>query len=265
MSIVNGSKAWQYFCKEKSGESAICKKCNVKIMCKGFSTSGLLRHLKNTHKDLDLNMKRLLEDTGSENKIVQKKITLFVKQQTIEEIVSKLATVDGFSINAITKSEFIRKSLSEKGMLYIEDASLSSSNNEIVEVSRDNESMVSDPSIPQPVAPYLLGKSILTLEQKLDATICNVKQVEKAALENISNLKNLTKEIKLFEATGKRSESLERIYSTLMTIKPTSIESERAFSAAGLFMGKIRSRLSDKSIDCLCFLKQYFILNSNID
>nr|XP_047141085.1 uncharacterized protein LOC124816098 [Hydra vulgaris] len=96
--------------------------------------------------------------------------------------------------------------------LYIEDASLSSSNNEIVEVSRDNESMVSDPSIPQPVAPYLLGKSILTLEQKLDATICNVKQVEKAALEDISNLKNITKEIKLFEATGKRSESLKRIY-----------------------------------------------------
>ena len=36
-----------------------------------------------------------------------------------------------------------------------------------------------------------------------------------------------------------------------MTINPTSIESEIAFSAAGIFMGKIRSRLSDKSIDCL--------------
>ena len=42
---------------------------------------------------------------------------MFVKQQAIEEIVSKLATVDGFSINAVTKSEFIRKLLSEKGMV----------------------------------------------------------------------------------------------------------------------------------------------------
>ena len=43
---------------------------------------------------------------------------MFVKQQAVEEIVSKLATVGGFSINAITKSEFIRKLFSEKGMYY---------------------------------------------------------------------------------------------------------------------------------------------------
>ena len=43
-------------------------------------------------------------------------MTMFVKQD-IEKTVSKLSTVDGFSINAITKSEFIRKLLSEKGMV----------------------------------------------------------------------------------------------------------------------------------------------------
>ena len=86
-------------------------------MCKGFSTSGLLRHLKNAHKELDLDVKRLDEDTGSEIGNVQRKMTMFVKQQAVEEIVPKLPTVDGFSINAITKSEFIRKSLSEKGMV----------------------------------------------------------------------------------------------------------------------------------------------------
>ena len=47
MSIVSGSKMCQYFCKGKSSEPATCKKCNVKIMCKGFSINGLLRHLKN--------------------------------------------------------------------------------------------------------------------------------------------------------------------------------------------------------------------------
>ena len=98
MSVVSGSKAWQYFLKEKSSESATCKKCNVKIMCKEFSTSGLLRHLKNAHKELDLDMKRPHKDTGSEIGNVQIKMMMFVKQQAVEEIVSKLPTVDGFSI-----------------------------------------------------------------------------------------------------------------------------------------------------------------------
>ena len=65
MSIVSGLKAWQYFSKEKSIESATCKKCSVKIMSKGFSKSGLLCHLKNAHKKLDLDMKRPPKDTGS--------------------------------------------------------------------------------------------------------------------------------------------------------------------------------------------------------
>ena len=86
-------------------------------MCKGFSTSGLLRHLKNAHKELNLNMKRPHEDTRSEIGNVQRRMMMFVKQQAVEEIVSKLASVDGFSINAITKSEFIRKLLPEKGMV----------------------------------------------------------------------------------------------------------------------------------------------------
>ena len=66
----------------------------------------------------------------------------------------------------------------------------------------------------------------MTLEEELDATICNVKRVETGALENLGNLKNLTKEINVFLATGKRNESLNNMYSGLMTIKPTSIESE---------------------------------------
>ena len=48
------------------------------------------------------------KDTGLEIGNVQKKKSIFVKQQAIEEIVSKLTTVGGFSINTITKSEFIQ-------------------------------------------------------------------------------------------------------------------------------------------------------------
>ena len=73
MSVVSGSKARQYFCKEKSSESATCKKCNLKIICKRFSTSGLLRHLKNAHKELGLDMKRPYEDTGQKLEVCKEK------------------------------------------------------------------------------------------------------------------------------------------------------------------------------------------------
>ena len=39
------------------------------------------------------------------------------------------------------------------------------------------------------------------------------------------------------------------------TIQPTSVESERVFSAAGLFLTKLRSRMSDITIDMLLFMK----------
>jgi len=43
-----------------------------------------------------------------------------------------------------------------------------------------------------------------------------------------------------------------------MTIKLTSVESERAFAAAGLYATEIRSRLGDETLDALCLLKMYF-------
>ncbi|GFX78139.1 uncharacterized protein TNCV_5134871 [Trichonephila clavipes] len=49
-----------------------------------------------------------------------------------------------------------------------------------------------------------------------------------------------------------------KICEALKTIPPMSVESEKAYSAAGLLVTKLRTRLSDKSINCLCFLKSYF-------
>ena len=53
---------------------------------------------------------------------------------------------------------------------------------------------------------------------------------------------------KQLEATGKRPSKLEQLLKALLTIPPTSVEAEQAFSAAGLFATKLRSRLSDKSV-----------------
>ena len=69
---------------------------------------------------------------------------------------------------------------------------------------------------------------------------------------------SLNKEIDLFEATGNKSKYLYLVDQVLRTIPPTSVEAERAFSAAGLFITKLRARLSEKSMDSSMVLKNYF-------
>ncbi|GFY34278.1 BED-type domain-containing protein [Trichonephila clavipes] len=52
---------------------------------------------------------------GSGIAIEVKDCSIREKKETLEEIVSKLVCVDGFTVNAITKSNFIRQSLHDKG------------------------------------------------------------------------------------------------------------------------------------------------------
>ncbi|KAI6647506.1 hypothetical protein LOD99_8771 [Oopsacas minuta] len=73
----------------------------------------------------------------------------------------------------------------------------------------------------------------------------------------------LPKEFSLFEATGSKSSNLQLLEQSLYTIPPTSVEAERAFSAAGLFNTKLRSSLNDSSLDALAFLKGHFKNTTN--
>ncbi len=68
----------------------------------------------------------------------------------------------------------------------------------------------------------------------------------------------IKRELAVLESTGERPLSLEKLYCALKSLPPSSTEAERSFSSAGLFVTKLRSRLSDKTIDMLCFLRQYF-------
>ena len=52
----------------------------------------------------------------------------------------------------------------------------------------------------------------------------------------------------MFEVTGEKT-NIHFLIDALKTVPSTSIESERVFSAAGLFITKLRTRLSDSSID----------------
>ena len=69
------------------------------------------------------------------------------------------------------------------------------------------------------------------------------------------NRRMVQKECEVFEASGIRPANLQTLYEALLTIQLTSVEAERAFSACGLFVTKLRSRLHDSTIDALCFIR----------
>lgn len=78
---------------------------------------------------------------------------------------------------------------------------------------------------------------------------------------NNDQFKCLKQEFLLFRNTFKRTENLEKIYRALNSIKPTSTDVERVFSVSSNFCTKIRSRLSDKSLNSLVFLKYFYNKN----
>jgi len=55
----------------------------------------------------------------------------------------------------------------------------------------------------------------------------------------------------VFECSGVRGRILQLVYSYLQSILPTSVEAERAFSAAGTLCTNIRLHLSDAMLDTL--------------
>lgn len=64
--------------------------------------------------------------------------------------------------------------------------------------------------------------------------------------------------MRLMEAGGGRGRYLSKAYEYLLSIKPTSVESERVFSSAGYLCPKIRCRMNDHTLDNLSFLRTYF-------
>ena len=65
-------------------------------------------------------------------------------------------------------------------------------------------------------------------------------------------------EMALFSSSGHRGRCLQTVQLAADINTSTSVEAKRAFSADGIFCTKLRSRLSDNSIDTLCFLRAYY-------
>ena len=100
---------------------------------------------------------------------------------------------------------------------------------------------------------------VMTLSEEFASFLENeIHECEDISAQEESRSQIVKKEMSLFEATKKRPENLEKLYHALLTIKPTSVEPERAFSAMGLFVTRLRNRLNDESLDALIFMRQYY-------
>ena len=104
-------------------------------------------------------------------------------------------------------------------------------------------------------------ESSQSLEQKFEAvwnqpTTTNPHALTDKTAKDFAKVLRL--EMSAFEKSGTRSENLEDLYQAMKTIPPTSVESERAFSAVGLFATKLRSSLGDNTIDALLTLRTHF-------
>ena len=103
------SEVWDHF--SRQGDLARCNICNTQICCKGGCTSAMRNHSRSKHK---ISFNDMTETVAKKCK-VQTDIVQYCKKESLAEIISRLAALDGFSFHGIVKSQFIRTSLKEKG------------------------------------------------------------------------------------------------------------------------------------------------------
>ena len=100
-------------------------------------------------------------------------------------------------------------------------------------------------------------------ENDVGAKIKNAmrKSMAKPASPDDKQFKSLRSEMLAYDSNGRRSTNLDNLYYALLSIKPTSVSSERAFSISGTFLTKRRARLKNSIIDDLCFSKDFLEKN----
>ena len=87
-----------------------------------------------------------------------------------------------------------------------------------------------------------------------------MKELEKLELpKKTSRLFNTNTEFKHYDATHKKTNNLQLLFDALLTMKPTSVEAERSFSAAGYFLSKLHTRMGENTLNALCFLRCFSV------
>lgn len=94
-------------------------------------------------------------------------------------------------------------------------------------------------------------------DNELDQLLCNeTMRLRKAP--DYAGTGGITSEINLYNKSGVKGRIITRLYDSLLTVSPTSVEAERTFSVAGRRCTKVRARMSDAALNALICLHAYF-------
>lgn len=97
----------------------------------------------------------------------------------------------------------------------------------------------------------------LTIAQQLEKKINKVTVNEPISTVNTDLDSIIRVETCIYDsAGGGREVFLTAAYK--LSITPTSVEAERAFSSAGYFFNKLRNSLGDKTLNAWSFMRSYF-------
>ena len=109
------------------------------------------------------------------------------------------------------------------------------------------------------------SKRFKSFEEVLNFVVKDSKSKTCKPTGSLTGLSKLIhQEMANFDKSTTRGVYLQKCYDMLATIKPTSVESERAFSAGGYFCSKIRSKLAPSTIDTLCFIRHFVKHNTDV-
>ena len=103
-------------------------------------------------------------------------------------------------------------------------------------------------------------------EKLLAATTVNAESESESSMHYISSgIEHLIrKEFYFFYTNNTKGKFLAQVETWLDTIRPSSVEAERCFSAAGLlFASKVRNCLGDEVLSVLQILRFYFAKHAN--
>ena len=103
--------------------------------------------------------------------------------------------------------------------------------------------------------------TFISFAEKLSKKLSEASYIQSAPKQHTP----CSEEFKVFIKTGEKLENLKKLETALNTIQVSSVESERAFSAAGLFLTKLRCKMADATLDRRCFLKAYFRNKKKLD
>ena len=234
MSKINSSPVWQ-FLKKKDRNYHTCNLCPATISIAGASTKGLLTHLRTKHPSM-----------LPSNDAVSKKVKPVFQAAHLAKAgtdVSTSSTASGSSCNIAVQSHQIE--CRTENMTARNEFGVASSaahpGSTVCFVDVDESD--SEP------CPQLLLSSVSHRSSSSSTVLSDMSAVQaQSSLQAPLTMRS----------TGQRGKALSSLYQAKKSVPPTSVEVERAFSASGSLMTKVRSRLSDSTLSKLCLLRYYF-------